>query len=301
LKFRARSPVKLIAGEHGSEPGPQGVVATFRWDEATMPVPPGELASVWGRQFTVIPERAFGRWVWQDAPDDPPVEADARALVALAGEVHAALVAKDVDALLSLTALKSQELARALDVPVSEIDEGQRELFDGALRRPDVARGSLRSLAARGRPCAEGRMVRVTDASGAPPLVAATDERPLRSASLLQDIRVAGRSSGELRTVLVEASEQRRTKMADRETWLLGNITELRTSMTRAPYMGLGLLSVPLIGWRWGFAAAALAAFSIITLVCVALYVAWSHLQEYEGELTALHRKMKSLDETSAS
>ena len=99
----------------------------------------------------------------------------------------------------------------------------------------------------------------------------------------------------------MEAIEQRRTKMADREKWLLGNITELRTSMTRAPYMGLGLLSVPLIGWRWGFAAAALAAFSIITLVCVALYVAWSHLQEYEGELTALHRKMKSLDETSAS
>jgi len=170
--------VKLIAGEHGSEPGPQGVVATFRWDEGTMPVPPGELTSVWGRQFTVIPERAFGRWVWQDAPDPPPLEADARALVALAGEVHAALVAKDIDAMLALTALKSQELARALDVPVSEIDEGQRDLYDGLFSDPTwrVAPFDPSQLAAV--PCAEGRMVRVTDASGAPPLVAATDERP---------------------------------------------------------------------------------------------------------------------------
>lgn len=85
--------------------------------------------------------------------------------------------------------------------------------------------------------------------------------------------------------------------MADREQWLLGNITELRVSMTRAPYMALGLLAVPVVAWRWGFAAAALVAFSVITLVCVALYVAWSHLQEYEGELVALRRKLKSLDE----
>ena len=84
--------------------------------------------------------------------------------------------------------------------------------------------------------------------------------------------------------------------MSAREQWLLGNIGELRRSMTRAPYMALGLLAVPLVGWRWGFAAAGLATFSVITLVCVALYVAWSHVQEYEGELTALRRKIRDLD-----
>lgn len=89
--------------------------------------------------------------------------------------------------------------------------------------------------------------------------------------------------------------------MIERERWLLGNIVELRVSMQRSPYMALGLLAVPLVGWRWGFAAAGLVTFTVITLVCVALYVAWSHVQEYEGELTALRRKLKSLDEPDTS
>lgn len=170
--------VKLIAGEHGSEPGPQGVVATFRWDEAAMPVTPGELTGVWGRQFTVPAERAFGRWVWQDAPATPPGEDDARALVALAGEVHAAMVGRDVAAMLELTALKSTELARALDVPVAEIEDGQRELFGELFGAPGwrVAPFDPSQLAAV--PCAGGRMVRVTDPFGGPALAAATDDRP---------------------------------------------------------------------------------------------------------------------------
>ena len=94
----------------------------------------------------------------------------------------------------------------------------------------------------------------------------------------------------------MESLEQRRSRMSGREQWLLGNIAELRRSMTRAPYMALGLLAVPPIGWRWGFAAAGLATFSVITLVCVALYVAWSHVQEYEGELTALRGKLQVLE-----
>ena len=93
--------------------------------------------------------------------------------------------------------------------------------------------------------------------------------------------------------------EQRRGRMAARERWLLGNIAELRHSMTRTPYLSLGLLAVPVVGWRWGFAAAGLVTFSVITLVCVALYVAWSHVQEYEGELTALRHKLKNLDATA--
>jgi hypothetical protein len=170
--------VKLIAGEHGKEPGPQGVLATFRWDEAALPVPPGELTGVWGRQFTVPAERAYGRWIWQDAPTTPPGEGDARALVALAADVHAAMVARDVEAMIALTALKTRELARALDTPIAEIDEGQRELFGELFNDPTwrVAPFDPSQLAAV--PCAGGRMVRVTDPSGGPALVAATDERP---------------------------------------------------------------------------------------------------------------------------
>ena len=170
--------VKLIAGEHGADPGPQGMLATFRWDEAALPVTPGELTGVWARQFTVPAERAFGRWVWQDGPATPPAEADARALVALAREVHGAMVARDVDALLALTALKTTELARALDTPVAEIEDGQRELFGELFADPTwrVAPFDPAQLAAV--PCAGGRMVRVTDSSGGPALVAATDDRP---------------------------------------------------------------------------------------------------------------------------
>lgn len=170
--------VKLLTGEHGRDPGPQGVLATFRWDEAATPVAPGELTGVWARQFTVAPERAFGRWVWQDAPAAPPGQDDARALVALAEEVHAAMVSRDVDAMLELTAIKSQELARAVDVPAAEIDEGQRELFgelfaDATWRVAPFDPTQLAALASAG-----GRMVRVTDPAGGPPIVAATAERP---------------------------------------------------------------------------------------------------------------------------
>ena len=97
----------------------------------------------------------------------------------------------------------------------------------------------------------------------------------------------------------LEPLEQRRTRLTDRERWLGGNITELRRSMLRAPYLSLGLLAVPVVGWRWGFAAAGLVTFTVITLVCVALYVAWSHVQEYEGELGELRRKLQALDATA--
>ena len=170
--------VKILAGEHGKDPGAGGMVATFRWDEAAMPVPAGELTGIWGRQFSVPAERAYGRWVWQDAPDTAPGEADARALVSLAGEVHAALASRDVERMIELTSLKSAELALALDVPVAEIDEGQRELFGELFAAPSwrVAPFDPAQLAAV--PCAGGRMVRVTDAFGGPPLVAGTDLRP---------------------------------------------------------------------------------------------------------------------------
>lgn len=170
--------LRLIAGVHGVDPGPAGVLATYRWDEAAAPVDPGVLTSVWGRQFTVPAERAYGRWVWQDASDEPPTGEDGLALAALAGEVHAALAARDLDALAALTALKSRELAQALDVPEAEVVDGQREMFGGLFADPSwrVAPFEPADLAAV--PCAGGRMVRVTDSAGGPVIVGSTSERP---------------------------------------------------------------------------------------------------------------------------
>ena len=87
----------------------------------------------------------------------------------------------------------------------------------------------------------------------------------------------------------------RRTRFEDRQRWLVGNVTSLRVSMARAPWLLLGLLAVPFVGWRWNFVAAAMAAFSVIVIAGTTLYVAWSHVQEYEGELLALREKLKSL------
>ena len=87
----------------------------------------------------------------------------------------------------------------------------------------------------------------------------------------------------------------RRKRFAAREAWLVANIRSLRPSIDRAPWMLGGLVIVPFVGWRWNFIAAAMAAFSVIVLAGTTLYVAWSHAQEYEGELAALREKIRAL------
>ncbi len=170
--------VTLVRGEHGRDPGPEGVFARFTWDEAAMPVEPGTLTGVWARQFTVPADRAYGRWSWQDAPATPPNEQDAQELVALVHALHTALSNRDADAVAAIATLKHAELARALDIPVDEIAEGERDLLGGLFADPSwrVAPFDPAQLAAA--PCAGGRLVRVTDAQGGPPLVAGTLERP---------------------------------------------------------------------------------------------------------------------------
>ena len=99
----------------------------------------------------------------------------------------------------------------------------------------------------------------------------------------------------------MQSVDERRVRFADRRQWLESNIVGLRLGMKRAPLLLLGLLTLPLIGWRWGFAAAGLVAFLVITLSGATLYVAWSHIQEYEGELAVLKGKIKALDEPPAA
>jgi len=162
--------VTLIRGEHGVDPGDAGRVARFAWKPGDIPVEPGTLTSVWARQFLVRPEHAHGRWAWQDAPARAPTEDDARALVALAGEAHAALSARDVPALQALTALRDRELARAVEIPEEEMRAEQEAYYAEWFAEPDWAMEPFDPGAFAATAFARGRLVRVTDPYGGPAL-----------------------------------------------------------------------------------------------------------------------------------
>ncbi len=162
--------VALLRGPHGADPGPAGRIAGYTWDEAQSPVEPGVLTGVWGRQFTVSPEQAFGPWAWQLAPAVAPQPDDAAALVQLAAEVHAALSARDVRALLQLTRLRDAEMARALDIPEAEYQTEQADYWAEWFGAPGFALDPFDPTALAAVPQARGRLVRVTDPYGGPPL-----------------------------------------------------------------------------------------------------------------------------------
>jgi hypothetical protein len=183
--------VVLIRGEHGVDPGDAGRVARFAWKPGDIPVEPGTLTSVWARQFTVRPEHAHGRWAWQDAPARGPTAEDAQALVALAGEVHAALAARDAGAVFALTALRDRELARALDVPEEEMRDELIAHYADWFAAPDWAMDPFDPGALAASAFARGRLVRVTDPYGGPALKGGGDGR--RFAFSIVATRVDGR------------------------------------------------------------------------------------------------------------
>lgn len=167
----------LIRGEHGKIPGPEGRVAGYTWRESEAPVEPGVLTGVWGRQFTVAPENAFGPWAWQRSPATAPTAEDAAALVALAGEVHAALSSRDLAALRALTSLRDAEMARALDIPADEFVAEQQGYYAEWFGSPSWAMEPFDPGNLAASPYARGRLVRVTDGYGGPCLHGTDGER----------------------------------------------------------------------------------------------------------------------------
>ena len=182
--------VTLLKGEHGVAPDDSNRVALFAWNPAEFPVEPGALTGVWARQFTVAPAQAFGRWAWQDAPATPQSDEDARELVALCEIVHAALARRDLDAVMALTDLRSEELARALDVPVDEVRAEEAAMYAQWFASPRWALAPFDAGGLAASRFARGRLVRVTDPYGGPPIHGTDGER--RFAFSFTATRVAG-------------------------------------------------------------------------------------------------------------
>ncbi|MFO0652196.1 MAG: hypothetical protein U0326_38615 [Polyangiales bacterium] len=182
--------VALIRGEHGVAPDDANRIAQFTWNPAEFPAEPGVLTGVWARQFTVRPEQAFGRWLWQDAPAAMPREDDARELVALCEIVHGALSRRDVATVMTLTELRTMELARALDVPLDEARAEQAEMLNDWFSAPGWTLTPFDPGALAASPFARGKLVRVTDPYGAAPIHGTDGERPFAFA--FTATRVAG-------------------------------------------------------------------------------------------------------------
>jgi hypothetical protein len=146
-------------------------LAAFLWNPSESPVTPGVLTGVWSRQFSVRPEQAYGRWIWQDSPTKSPGPDDAIELVAVAEILHTDLARRDLNALLVRTELRNHELSRALGMTYEQMVTEQAAMYESWFALPNwgLVPFDPNNLAAS--PQARGRLVRVTDALGAPPIV----------------------------------------------------------------------------------------------------------------------------------
>lgn len=163
--------LSLHRGVHGVVPGDEGRVARFEWDAGSMPVEPGVITAVWSRQFSVAAAQAFGPWSWS-APSAETVEAgDAPSLIGLVGEVHAAIEARDVDRLVALTTLRDAELCRALGLEPAEFAADQRATWADWFAESPFVLEPFDPAALAAVPQARGRLVRLTDAYGNPPIL----------------------------------------------------------------------------------------------------------------------------------
>ncbi len=156
----------VIKGEHGKEPGPDANIVAFQWSDAEQPLAPEGMTAVYARPVPI--DEGHGRWAWQDAT--PFTEADRDDIAALVLALHGALAARDAGTVTAYVRVKTEEYARALDVPAAELDADLRETLENRFKADDWQMDPIDPAALELRPSTDGRLVKVTDAGQRPPL-----------------------------------------------------------------------------------------------------------------------------------
>ncbi len=156
----------VIKGPHGEEPGPDANVVSFTWNEADYPLEPDQIVRVLDSPLPV--DEGHGRWAWQDAtPYTPGDDGDIAALVTQAAQL---LANRDAAGYLALLELKTEEMSRALNVPTAELRQDNSDVLGERFAADDWQVEPVDPTRLRHSPTAGGRLVRVTDDLGQPPL-----------------------------------------------------------------------------------------------------------------------------------
>jgi hypothetical protein len=170
--------VELVRGVHGRVPGPEGILLSYRWSAEEEPIDPSAEIPTWRWTRPFMAADSFGRWSWQDAAPAPMTLEARAAIVAKVEAVHAALVQRDQAALSRLFRPKNEELARAFDLPLDELEADQAEHFRSCFGSTSWAMEPFDPDAIDLVPMADGRLVRAEGLGGRPPLRGTSGDGP---------------------------------------------------------------------------------------------------------------------------
>jgi len=167
--------LQIVRGIHGTEPGPDNGIARFEWNADENPLNPEERTKVFSQEFVVSDN--IGPWAWETAQRIQSGEKEKTEIRYFVDELHRAFAAKRNDIIMRRLALKNEEMAVALGVPVERIMTGQRTHLDSYFRDPEWAMEPLKMEEIDIRSQADGRIFIIKGPNGEPPLKGSSGER----------------------------------------------------------------------------------------------------------------------------
>jgi hypothetical protein len=156
-----------------TEPQPMDLFLRYRWSANEAPLPSGDFATVFQHGFHV--PTCPGPWAWEEAT--PFANEDRGDVIEAVRALHRAMAAGQTELVMALLGIRTEELSRGLDLDQGEAEGELAAYFESFFR---VESWSLAPLAPDlvALPEADGRMVRVVDPSGAPPITGRTADEP---------------------------------------------------------------------------------------------------------------------------
>jgi hypothetical protein len=158
--------MQVLKAEHGKELAPDASLLSFVWSEAEQPLEKEGLTPVFEAPVPIA--EGHGRWAWEDAT--PFADGDRPDVEALVFALHAALAARDEATVVAYLGVKTEEYARALDVPAAELESDLRATLREHFAAPDWHMDPVDPAQLALEPSAGGKLVTVTEAGGRAPL-----------------------------------------------------------------------------------------------------------------------------------